>query len=182
MFTVAALTAADIPTILAAAGGDWWQRDELHWQRCLEQHAAGHRHAVIALGDKTVLGYSHLVWQSQNPGFREANIPEIRDLRVGHQHRRRGVATSIISYLEDRARLAGRRLIGIGVGLYGDYGPAQRLYAKLGYALDGRGMTYDNVAVRPGGAVTVDDALILWLIRDLTHPSPNAVRVDRGRQ
>ena len=30
-------------------------------------------------------------------------------------------------------------IVGIGVGLYEDYGPAQRLYIKRGYIPDGKG-------------------------------------------
>lgn len=178
MFTVAALTAADIPRIRAADGGEWWRRDEVYWVRCLEEHALGHRSAVVASDVKGIVGYSYLNWQSQNPRFRRSNIPEISDLRVAEQSRRRGAATSIIVRFEELARLAGCHAIGIGVGIFRDYGPAQRLYAKLGYVPDGHGITYDDAPVRPGATVTVDDALLLWLVRELAEPSSRPSRPD----
>lgn len=58
-------------------------------------------------------------------------------------------------------------MIGIGVGLYADYGAAQRLYPKLGYRPDGRGITYREHPVAPGSSVPVDDDLVLWMTRRL---------------
>jgi GNAT superfamily N-acetyltransferase len=171
MFKIAELQATDIPRILAANGGDWWRRDEDYWLRCLAVQALGHRSAAVATDGSGIVGYSYLNWQSQNPRFRGSNIPEISDLRVAEQYRRRGVATAIIAHLERLARRAGCGSIGIGVGMHRDYGPAQRLYAKLGYAPDGCGITFDNAEVRPGAAVIVDDALILWLVRSLRDPA-----------
>eukprot|EP00792_Barthelona_sp_PAP020_P000405 TRINITY_DN10637_c0_g1_i1.p1 TRINITY_DN10637_c0_g1~~TRINITY_DN10637_c0_g1_i1.p1 ORF type:complete len:75 (-),score=8.61 TRINITY_DN10637_c0_g1_i1:232-456(-) len=57
--------------------------------------------------------------------------------------------------------------IGLGVGLYKDYGNAQRLYVKRGYVLDGNGIVYKNEQVVPGSQVTVDDDLLLYLIKPL---------------
>jgi hypothetical protein len=58
-------------------------------------------------------------------------------------------------------------MIGIGVGLYVDYGPAQQLYVKLGYVPDGSGVTHGNKTVPPGATVRVDDDLILWSMKRL---------------
>lgn len=58
-------------------------------------------------------------------------------------------------------------MVGIGVGLYADYGAAQRLYTSLGYAPDGRGVTYHGSLVKPGTEYLVDDHLILWLTKRL---------------
>lgn len=59
------------------------------------------------------------------------------------------------------------RFIGLGVGLYKDYGNAQRMYTARGYILDGRGMMYNNIPVIPGQLVMVDDDLLLYLTKDL---------------
>lgn len=59
------------------------------------------------------------------------------------------------------------RQIGLGVGLYKDYGNAQRMYTSRGYILDGRGMSYKNIPVIPGETVIVDDELLLYLVKDL---------------
>jgi len=57
--------------------------------------------------------------------------------------------------------------VGLGVGLYADYGNAQRLYGKRGYVMDGRGLMYANEAVRQGRTVTVDDDLLLYMVKQL---------------
>jgi len=74
----------------------------------------------------------------------------------------------LVVYLEGMARLEGYREIGLGVGLYRDYGSAQRLYAKLGYVPDGRGVTYRGFPVEPGHLYRAGDDLILWLKKRLT--------------
>jgi GNAT superfamily N-acetyltransferase len=86
---------------------------------------------------------------------------------VDARFRNQGACTAIIRRLEDRARDAGRSLIGIGVGLYPDYGPAQRLYTKLGYRPDGRGIAYAERTLAPGETVRLDDDLVLWLVKPL---------------
>ena len=57
--------------------------------------------------------------------------------------------------------------IGLGVGLYKDYGSAQRLYTQNGYILDGNGLMYNNIEVEPGRDVFVDDDLLLYLYKKL---------------
>ncbi len=57
--------------------------------------------------------------------------------------------------------------VGLGVGLYKDYGNAQRLYFKLGYCPDGNGISYNYETVPQGNSVPVDDDLCLWLIKNI---------------
>jgi GNAT superfamily N-acetyltransferase len=168
MFTIAPLDRTNIAEILATDGGPWWRRDELHWVKCLEEQARGHRSAVVASDAGGIAGYGYLNWHSQYPRFRARAIPEISDLRVSERRRRLGVATGMITHFVQTALDAGRQAIGIGVGLYKGYGPAQRLYAKLGFRPDGHGITYGNTDIEPGAMVTVDDSLVLWLVRELT--------------
>jgi hypothetical protein len=56
-------------------------------------------------------------------------------------------------------------VIGLGVGLYADYGPAQQMYIRRGYILDGRGLVYKEQPVKPGNHVFVDDDLLLYLVK-----------------
>ncbi|MNJ05092.1 hypothetical protein D3C73_1662000 [compost metagenome] len=51
------------------------------------------------------------------------------------------------------------------MGLYYDYGNAQRLYAKRGYIPDGQGIISEGNQVEPGSSVFVGDDLALWLIK-----------------
>jgi hypothetical protein len=57
--------------------------------------------------------------------------------------------------------------MGIGVGLYPGYGPAQRLYPKLGYRPDGHGVAYAERTVAPMEMVRLDDDLVLWMTKPL---------------
>jgi hypothetical protein len=53
----------------------------------------------------------------------------------------------------------------LGVGLFEDYGPAQRLYILRGYVPDGCGITYRGERVKYGDRVVVDDDLVLHLVK-----------------
>lgn len=59
------------------------------------------------------------------------------------------------------------KIIGIGVGLYADYGDAQQLYIKRGYMPDGLGITYNYQPIDPGSMIRLDDALVLWFTKEL---------------
>jgi hypothetical protein len=61
----------------------------------------------------------------------------------------------------------GAEKIGISVGLTKDYGPAQRLYFKLGYMPDGNGISYDREGITYGQTYVADDDLCLMMIKEL---------------
>ncbi len=56
---------------------------------------------------------------------------------------------------------------GIAVGLTADYGPAQVLYLKRGYLLDGRGLFQRGRWLQWGEQATVDDDLVLCLTKPI---------------
>ena len=58
---------------------------------------------------------------------------------------------------------------GIGVGLYPDYGPTQRMYILRGYVPDARGLTREGNPVVPGASVVVDDSLTIQLTKKLKN-------------
>ncbi len=144
----------------AFASGDIGARLGRH----LQQQVDGARVVLVALHGDRAVGYGCLVWRSPYPPFASAGIPEIQDLNVIAEVRRRGVGSALLDELED---LAGTRCdtVGIGVGLYADYGPAQRLYIHRGYVPDGRGVRYGDQSPTPGEAVQLDDHLVLYLTK-----------------
>lgn len=73
-----------------------------------------------------------------------------------------GIGAMLLNALEAEAIRAGKAIVGLGVGLYADYGAAQKLYVSRGYAPDGHGVTHDCQAVVPGASVPLDDDLVLW--------------------
>jgi GNAT superfamily N-acetyltransferase len=164
------LRADHLPRIAATNGGAAWKSDG-RWSRYLTEQNQGLRLVLLAEAAGAIVGYGSLAWVSQNPFFRRARIPEIQDLVVAEHYRGAGVGTRLVRALEDRARDAGCLRVGIGVGLYRDYGAAQRLYWRLGFVPDGQGVSYKNVTAPPMSTVTVDDNLVLWLVRDLNPPS-----------
>ena len=76
------------------------------------------------------------------------------------EYRQRGIGTRLMDAAEELA-FSRSPAVGIGVGMYADYGAAQRMYVRRGYVPDGRGLTYNNRVVEPGETVCVDDDLVL---------------------
>lgn len=163
------LRADDLPRLAATQGGAAWKGRDKKWDRYLEEQDQGLREVLLADTGEAIVAYGSLAWVSQNPSFRNAGIPEIQDLVVAEAYRKNGLGTRIIRALEKRASSAGHVRVGIGVGLYRDYSAAQRLYSRLGYALDGTGVSYKNASVEPGSHVTVDDDLVIWMLRSLNE-------------
>lgn len=70
---------------------------------------------------------------------------------------------------EELASDRGVVTLGITVGLFDTYGPAQRLYSLRGYVPDGRGACRGPEPVSKGARVIMDDDLIIWLTKELRH-------------
>jgi GNAT superfamily N-acetyltransferase len=161
------LRAGDQERLADVDGGNGRNADPALWASYLADHQIGRRTVLIAWTGERPLGYGNLFWRSEYEPFQSLGIPEINNLGVDVAFRRRGIATRLILAFEDNARRSGRHEIGLGVGLYADYGDAQRLYWRLGYRPDGRGVTYNGRTVFPGEHVRLDDDLILWLSKSI---------------
>jgi GNAT superfamily N-acetyltransferase len=161
------VTEHDIELIAATHGGAAWHGENGKWSRYLSEQQRGLRFVMLAVAATGIVGYGTLKKTSDYPYFRDQAIPEIQDLVVAEGHRGCGVGTQLIRALEARARAGGSSRVGIGFGLYRDYGAAQRLYVRLGYIPDGNGLFYNYAPVEPGTQVKVDDDLVLWLVREL---------------
>ena len=147
---------------------DWVSDGEAEARRYLAGHTEPDGTGLIATGDSGVLGYVAIVWESNYAGFRTRGIPLVHQIAVAGPWRRRGVATLLMDAAEQLARDRGITTLGVTVGLFDDYGPAQRLYAQRGYIPDGRGACQGQRPLRRGTRVTMDDDLIIWLTKDLT--------------
>ncbi|MBU5347093.1 MULTISPECIES: GNAT family N-acetyltransferase [Paenibacillus] len=141
-------------------------RPDEYYDLCEYENQIGKRVTLLAFVHEELAGVSHLKYESSYPYFREQSIPEINDLNVFPDHRRNGIANRIIEEFENIVRKKMPR-IGIGVGLYRDYGAAQRIYVRRGYIPDGNGIMYNNESVVPGDMVCADDDLNLYLIKEL---------------
>lgn len=129
-----------------------------------EQQRSGERDVVVAWLGKEPAGYGCVVRRSGYPPFREGDIPEIQDLNVLPAHRRRGVGSALLDRLEELVAVR-HPVVGLGVGVYADYGPAMRLYVARGYQFDGRGLMSGGRPVAPGSRIRVDDDVTLMLTK-----------------
>ena len=143
-----------------------WAKPAGYFTDALARQAAGELELWLAVEQDRYLGHCKLVWRSEYAGFRERGIPEIQDLNVGMDFRRRGLGTALLDAAETRIQERSQ-WAGIGFGLYADYGAAQRLYVKRGYVPDGRGIFYGAEAVVAGERYAVDDDLVLYLVKRL---------------
>lgn len=139
------------------------KKDAGYFEACFEKECF----VLIASQNKQDVGFGVLNFEPKYNLYQKLDIPEIQDLNVMPESREQGVATALLSAFENIARDQDAAHIGISVGLNKSYGPAQRLYAKLGYIPDGYGATYDRKPVEQGLSYLVDDDLALMLVKEL---------------
>ena len=152
-------TYADILLLNRIAVGMQGYKEKGYFERCLKERR------VFIAGEA---GYVQLNMRPNYDGFRSRNIPEVQDLAVLSEFRNRGIGRSLVAHCENIVREEGGTLLGLGVGLTHSFGPAQRLYVKMGYIPDGLGIAYDDVPARSGEMKPVDDLLTLKMVKFLT--------------
>lgn len=155
---------SDPEVISAAFTAIGWHKPPALFQRYLAEQEDGRRLAFVAERRGEFAGYVTLVWASDYRPFAERQVPEICDLNVLPPHRRQGIGNALLDRAESAAS-ARSKVVGIGVGLYSDYGAAQRIYVRRGYLPDGRGIMYRNQPVEPGAVIRIDDEAALMLTR-----------------
>jgi ribosomal protein S18 acetylase RimI-like enzyme len=168
MLSVTPLNSSDIAEIVAAfAVFGWGGKDRAQYEGYLSEQDAGVRDVLIARTESTFAGYVTVKWRPEYPPFRDSSIPEIQDLNVLPQYRRKHIGMRL---MDEAERLISTRspVAGIAVALHSDYGAAQRLYVLRGYVPDARGITSHEKRAGYGDVVPVDDDLVLWLTRDLS--------------
>ena len=160
------LMAGDIPAIAAAFAALGWHKPATQYERYVAEQRRGERVVPVAFQGGVFAGYVTIVWRSGYPPFQGPGIPEIVDFNVLPHRRQRGIGSQLLD--EAERRIAERSPVaGIGVGLYADYGAAQRLYVQRGYVPDGRGLVSHGRHVAGGETVIVDDGLALYFTKSL---------------
>jgi ribosomal protein S18 acetylase RimI-like enzyme len=144
-----------------------WNKPYKLYKKYFIEQQKGERDIFIAEFENEFAGYVTIQWQSPDDYFYKQSIPEIKDLNTLIKFRNKGIATVLMDTAEKRIKENGYSIVGLGVGLYADYGIAQRLYIKRGYNFDGRGLMYRGVEVKPGCNVFVDDDLNLCMLKKL---------------
>jgi GNAT superfamily N-acetyltransferase len=143
-------------------------KDTGYFEQVLERQEKGDLVLWIAQEEGGgAVGYGILNWQPKYNLYRKLDIPEVQDLNILPAHRRNGYAGQLIQHCEALARQRGKTHMGIAVSVHGSFGPAQRLYFKLGYEPDGTGVTYDRAPVDFAAFKPVDDQLCMMLVKAL---------------
>jgi GNAT superfamily N-acetyltransferase len=163
-YAIRALRDDDPEVISAALTALGWDKPLRKYEKYLADQRAGLRNVLVATVDDEYAGYVTVWWESPYEPFN--GIPEIQDFNVLPKFRRRGIGTGLMDAAE--ALVAERSdVVGLGVGLYADYGTAQRMYVCRGYVPDGRGLLYNLRQVPPGEMVRNDDDAVLMFTKSL---------------
>lgn len=159
----------DLPSIIQAFNFPWTslQATQEKWERYYKEQQISIRTVCVAKIDDEFVGYGSLFNGTEYSEFKNLGIPEINDVWISAEYRGNGFGKRLIHHLEAIAVKENHRQVGIGVGLYKDYGPAQKLYVQMGYIPDKNGVTYKYQPVIPGESYPVDDDLVIWLRKDL---------------
>jgi ribosomal protein S18 acetylase RimI-like enzyme len=115
---------------------------------------------LIAWDDDRPVGHAHLAWDGTKLG-----APEIQDVHVAEDARRRGVATALTQAAEAEALERGHDRLSLSVGI-GNFA-AQALYDRLGFADAGLEpeRVHGTIMLR-GEPFEVDDTLV-YLVKRL---------------
>jgi GNAT superfamily N-acetyltransferase len=160
------LRTLDAPVIADAFAAIGWHKPAEQYVRYASEQEARSRDCWVAWVGGRFAGYVTLKWDSDAPGLAGCGIPEIQDLNVLPQFRRRGIGSRLLDRAEEAAR-SQSSVVGIGVGLHPGYNAAQRLYVKRGYVPDGLGVTHNGRYIQEGEQVPFDDGLVLHFTKDL---------------
>lgn len=134
--------------------------------RCLplsrldQQRAAGSTYLVAWEDDKPV-GHAHIAWVGTHLG-----VPEIQDVFVRPEQRRRGIAGQLTHAAEQEARVRGWDAIDLSVSRDGNVA-ARRLYAKLGYADAGADPVRVSGPIMLRGRPFEVDVTLVYLVKPL---------------
>jgi GNAT superfamily N-acetyltransferase len=146
---------------------EWVSDGEAEARRYLADHVEPDGTSLIATSGSDAVGYVAIVWESSYAGFRSRGIPLVHQVAVSEPWRRRGIATLLMDAAEHLARDRGIATLGITVGLFDEYGPAQRMHGHRGYVPDGRGACQGQRPLSKDMQVSMDHDLIIWLTKEL---------------
>jgi len=142
--------------------------EEIGWNKPVEQYQKYYTSqqeeqiiVLVAESDGVFAGYLVINW---HPKY--ASFPEIQDLNVLPQFRRRGIATALMDKAEALIAQHSDR-VAIGVGLHPGYNAAQRMYVLRGYVPDGKGVTWRGIYIKEGQELIADDDLVLHFAKEL---------------
>ena len=137
------------------------------WADIFASMERGERDLYILHENDEIYGYVTLNFNPKYALYSRLNIPEIQDLFIAPNHRRKGYGDLLVNHCEKTAALRGATQIGISVSVSPAFAVAQYMYIARGYNVDGNGVTYDRMPVVHGQSYKVDDDLCLMMLKDL---------------
>ncbi len=144
----------------------WEEKNKEQFTNYLQEQNNHQRQVLIAEFNGNVAGYLTLLHNDKTGPFANKNIPTVCDFNVLIKYQHKGVGTALMDKVETMAR-ENSDLICLAVGLYTNYGTAQRMYVKRGYIPDGSGVWYRNQNLAPYEECRNDDDLVLYLSKRL---------------
>lgn len=158
---------SDIPSLKSLTSSGKHSVDDGYFETSLTEQTDGKRLVFLAFREDKLVGYAHLNFHPQYAPFSRLQIPEIQDVFIHPDERRQGLGEQLMLACELEARQRNMGLIGIGVGVAGTFGAAQRLYHRMGYMPDGNGAVFERIPVQSGDIRPVDDRLCLMLLKEI---------------
>lgn len=122
--------------------------------RLCQQAEEGSTYLVAWDGDQPV-GHAHIAWNGTHLG-----LPELQDVFVSPEHRRRGIATQLTHAAEEEVLARGWSSFSLSVSQEGNP-EARRLYEKVGFVDSGaEPVRVSGTIMLRGRPFHVDDTLV----------------------
>lgn len=164
--TIRSMTADDIDAFTEAFLEMGWEPKPSVHRAYLQEQEEGVRHVFVAEFNGQAAGYATLLPLAPEGPYK-GRYPEIVDFNVWEKFRRRGIGTHILDAAEADMAASISSHVCLGVGLYADYGTAQRMYVRRGYIPDGSGVWWNGSPLTPYADCRNDDDLVLFLAKVL---------------
>ena len=161
------MTSEDITGLYVLTERAHHQTEPNYFERALDEQDEDKRIVFVYHENGAPCGYVHYNRFPKYVPFQRFGLPEIQDLFVCPDHRRKGIGTALVTRCEDQAASDGHKEIGIGVGIIAEFGNAQRIYAEHGYIPDGSGVVFEREPVKTGEIRPLDDRLCMMLVKQL---------------
>ena len=159
-FEISEVTDKELPSIVTWFAANYYEGDVEAARRHFADHFDGGT-TFIGRAQGTMAGFITVRWFSKR-----YRIPFVHHFEVFDPYKRHGLGTRLMDAAERRISEVSDT-VGISVGLFDAYGPAQRLYVKRGYLPDGQGVCKDGIPVKRGEIHEMGHDLVIWLTKDL---------------
>jgi GNAT superfamily N-acetyltransferase len=127
----------------------------------LDQQRAEGSTYLVAWDDDQPIAHAHIAWVGTHLG-----VPEVQDVFVVPERRRRGIAAQLMDAAEQEARARGWDSISLSTSQEGNVA-ARQLYAKLGYADAGVDPVRVSGSIMLRGRPFEVDDILLYLVKPL---------------